>query len=36
MWDIRKVTSEEVGRLRRRYEPLTESIRELIDAAVTT
>ena len=36
MWDIRKVTSEEVDGLRHRYEPLTESIRELIDAAVRT
>ena len=36
MWDIRKVTSEEVAATRRRYEPLTESIRDLIDAAVRT
>jgi acyl-coenzyme A thioesterase PaaI-like protein len=36
MWDITEITSEEVGRLRRRYEPLTESIRGLIDAALRT
>ncbi len=36
MWDIRNVTGEEVGSLRRRFVPLTESIRDLIDAAVRT
>ena len=36
MWDIKEVTSEELNRVRSRYEPLTESIRELIDAAVRT
>jgi acyl-coenzyme A thioesterase PaaI-like protein len=36
MWDIKEVTSEELARLRRRYEPLTGSIRELIDAALRT
>jgi acyl-coenzyme A thioesterase PaaI-like protein len=36
MWDITEISSEEVGRLRGRYQPLTESVRELIDAAVRT
>ncbi len=36
MWAVTETSREEVGRLRRRYEPLTESIRELIDAALRT
>jgi acyl-coenzyme A thioesterase PaaI-like protein len=36
MWDFTEMSGEEVGELRRRYEPLTESIRELVDAALRT
>ncbi len=36
MWNITELTSEELGTLRNRYEPLTQSIRELIGAAVRT
>ena len=36
MWHATEMSGEEVDRLRRRYEPLTESIRELVDAALRT
>lgn len=36
MWQFTEITSEEVARQRRRYEPLTESVRELIDATLRT
>ena len=36
MWDIEQVTDEELDRRRSRYDPLTASIRELIDAALGT
>ena len=36
MWDYAEATSDEVARQRRRYEPLTESVRELIDATLRT
>lgn len=36
MWDFAEMTSDEVALLRRRYEPLTASIRDLIDAALLT
>ncbi|KRA38104.1 MULTISPECIES: PaaI family thioesterase [unclassified Nocardioides] len=36
MWEFEEMTSEEVALLRRRYEPLTDSIRDLIDAALRT
>jgi acyl-coenzyme A thioesterase PaaI-like protein len=36
MWDYAEVTSEDVARQRRRYEPLTASVRELIDATIRT
>jgi acyl-coenzyme A thioesterase PaaI-like protein len=36
MWDFAEVTSEEVARQRRCYEPLTQSVRELIDATLRT
>jgi acyl-coenzyme A thioesterase PaaI-like protein len=36
MWDFTEATSEEVARQRRRYEPLTASVRELIDATLRT
>ncbi|KAA1418939.1 PaaI family thioesterase [Nocardioides humilatus] len=34
MWDFAEMSSDEVASLRARYEPLTQSIRELIDAAL--
>ena len=36
MWDFAETSSEDVALLRARYEPLTESIRRLIDAALRT
>ncbi len=36
MWEITTTSHEEVALLRERYEPLTKSVRELIDAAVRT
>lgn len=36
MWEFAETSSDEVALLRQRYEPLTESIRELIDAALRT
>lgn len=36
MWEFTEMSIEEVTLLRRRYEPLTDSIRELIDAALRT
>lgn len=36
MWKITEMSAEEVVLQRRRYEPLTDSIRELIDAALRT
>ena len=36
MWDFAEITSEEVARQRSRYEPLTESVRDLIDATLRT
>jgi acyl-coenzyme A thioesterase PaaI-like protein len=36
MFDFEHITSEEVARLRKRYEPLTASVRGLIDATLRT
>jgi len=36
MWDFEEVTSEEIAQQRERYEPLTTSVRELIDATLRT
>lgn len=36
MWEITKTSRDEVALLRERYEPLTKSIRELVDAALGT
>jgi acyl-coenzyme A thioesterase PaaI-like protein len=36
MWDFTEVTSEDVARHRRSFEPLTQSVRELIDATLRT
>ena len=36
MWDFEVMSDEDVALLRRRYEPLTDSIRGLIDAALRT
>src|SRR4051812_35467218 len=36
MWDITEITSEELARQLGLYEPLTDSVRQLIDAAVRT
>lgn len=36
MWDYAEATSDEVARQRSRYEPLTASVRELIDATLKT
>jgi acyl-coenzyme A thioesterase PaaI-like protein len=36
MWDYAKATSDDVARQRRLYEPLTASVRELIDATLRT
>ena len=36
MWDYTTMSVEEAARVRRRYEPLTSSIRELIDVALRT
>ena len=36
MWDVAQMSSAEVAELRERYEPLTASIRALVDAALRT
>ena len=36
MWDFAEITDEDVALLRRRYEALTDSVRELIDATLRT
>ena len=36
MWDFAEITSEELALQRKRYEPLTASVRELIDATLRT
>ena len=36
MWEFSELTHEEAARQRRRYEPLTASVRELIDATLRT
>lgn len=36
MWDFAEITSDEIARQRKRYEPLTASVRELIDATLRT
>lgn len=36
MWDFEVMSDDDVAVLRRRYDPLTDSIRELIDAALHT
>jgi acyl-coenzyme A thioesterase PaaI-like protein len=36
MWDFAEITNEDAATQRRRYEPLTESVRRLIDATLWT
>ena len=36
MWDFAEVTNEELARQRSRYEPLTDAMRQLIDATLRT
>jgi acyl-coenzyme A thioesterase PaaI-like protein len=36
MWNFEQISNEEIERQRKRYEPLTESVRQLIDATVRT
>ena len=36
MWDFSELTHEEAARQRRRFEPLTDSVRKLIDATLRT
>lgn len=36
MWDVSEISADEGRMMRRRYEPLTRSIRELVDAALRT
>ncbi len=36
MWDFAEITNEDAARERARYEPLTESVRQLIDATLRT
>ena len=36
MWDFAEITNEDAARQRARYEPLTESVRQLIDATLRT
>jgi acyl-coenzyme A thioesterase PaaI-like protein len=34
MWDVTQISTEQAHQLRRRYEPLTDSVRQLVDAVL--
>src|SRR5947208_2318929 len=36
MWNLGQISNEEVELQRKRYEPLTESVRQLVDATIRT